>query len=484
MNIISYFKEFLEKNFMDFLNNYFHDGKYWYKLSDFSNYFSFMKDLDYFSNSFLKDVIIAYFEYIDNVFFHSSYRKNFCESKGFYERKNFVTIFGNISFKRRYYYDKNSNEHFFFVDFFLGLPKRKRFDPIVCSEIVDKASLFSYSKSGHLVAEKIGNKLNNNFFISRATARNIVLSFDPIIKEEKETRRIERLFIMLDEKFIPSQFNNNKDHMIKAAVLFEGSKLEYKSKRKPNSMDRYRLVNSHTCASITNTLLKDTLDFIYNTYDVNYLKELYFMGDCASWITNFPKSSWFKFNEDTIITFSMDGYHFSQAINNITTVKYPEWRDSLLDLVLNDDKELFKDFTLSFMDKHKDRTNTIIRNMEYILNNWNYRQNYQNHSFLKCSMESHISHIFADLFTSRPKAYSAKGLEKLLKIRLLKMNGYNLKEIYLNSFNKTNKERIQMEKKIKHNELNYHSNESVYAKEYSIDSEVYYPFEHNVIKFI
>ena len=46
-------------------------------------------------------------------------------------------------------------------------------------------------------------------------------------------------------------------------------------------------------------------------------------------------------------------------------------------------------------------------------------------------MESHISHIFADLFTSRPKAYSKKGLRKLLELRLLKVNGINIKELYL-----------------------------------------------------
>ena len=54
---------------------------------------------------------------------------------------------------------------------------------------------------------------------------------------------------------------------------------------------------------------------------------------------------------------------------------------------------------------------------------------------MKCSMESHISHIFADLFTSRPKAYSKKGLTQLLKLRLLKINNKNIKELYLNQLN-------------------------------------------------
>ena len=51
-------------------------------------------------------------------------------------------------------------------------------------------------------------------------------------------------------------------------------------------------------------------------------------------------------------------------------------------------------------------------------------------------MESHISHIFADLFTSRPKAYSKNGLMQLLKLRLLKVNGKDIKKEYLNQYKK------------------------------------------------
>ena len=68
-------------------------------------------------------------------------------------------------------------------------------------------------------------------------------------------------------------------------------------------------------------------------------------------------------------------------------------------------------------------------------NYWEPRQLYQSKSFLKCSMESHISHIFANIFTSRPKAYSKKGLKQLLKLRLLKINGQNIKELYFNGLN-------------------------------------------------
>ena len=115
--------------------------------------------------------------------------------------------------------------------------------------------------------------------------------------------------------------------------------------------------------------------------------------------------------------------------------------------VLDNNKNDFTRLCNEFLDLYPERTEVIESKRNYILNNWNARQLYQNNPYMKCSMESHISHIFADIFTSRPKAYSKKGLRQLLKLRLLKINGKNIKELYLNQLNSNiilsiNKEKI------------------------------------------
>lgn len=431
MNIISHFNQILEENFNNYLKKYFNTLSYCNKSGSFINYFNFINDLDNFSDSFIKDVIKGYFEYIDDIFFNSYYRKKYCASNGFYIRKNYVTLFGEITFKRRYYYDNKTKEWFFFTDLFLGLPKRKHFDPFVCADICEYSTSNSYAKTGKLISEKIGKRTSNNIKISRATARNIVIAFNPELDLEKEEKRIEKLFVMLDEKFVGSQFNDGKDHMIKASVIFESTQLEYKTKRKPNSMNRYKLINSHVCASIDNDLINETVDYIYNTYNTDYIKEIIFMGDCANWIKNFPKSFWFKFNPETKVQFAMDGFHFSQALKHLTTNKNNDVYEALLEIVRKNDKENFTILCEQFKDLCPERSETIYNKMNYILNNWNERQLYQNNPYMKCSMESHISHIFADIFTSRPKAYSKKGLRKLLQLRVLKTNGINIKALYL-----------------------------------------------------
>ena len=75
MNIISYFKQILEQNFNNFIKKYFEQSNYWHKSSNVNNYINFMTDLDSFNYSLITDIIKSYFEYIDEIFFNTSYRK-------------------------------------------------------------------------------------------------------------------------------------------------------------------------------------------------------------------------------------------------------------------------------------------------------------------------------------------------------------------------------------------------------------------------
>ena len=152
----------------------------------------------------------------------------------------------------------------------------------------------------------------------------------------------------------------------------------------------------------------------------------------AGWIKEFPKSNWFKFTSDTKVQFAMDNFHFKQALINLTTKKNNDIYEALLESVNSNNKKDFKLLIEQFKDLNQDRIETIENKEKYILNNWKERQTYLNNKYMRCSMESHISHILADLFTARPKAYSKKGLNHLLKLRLLKVNGTDIKKLYLN----------------------------------------------------
>ena len=407
-----------------------------HSIFSFNNYIDLVKSIDDISYDFSTFLYSSFIEHIDDAFFNSSYRRQFCDVINISER-NLITLFGEVSFKRRYYHDNFKNENYYFADNVLNIKPYSRFDPFVCAKICEVSSHDSYAKAGRTVSELIGKRLKFNdnldkILINRATARSIVMNFDiPNIEYcERETKK--KLFVMLDEKWVHSQFNNNKDFMVKAVVIFEDIEQVYKHTQNTSKI-RYKLLGKHVLASIDNDLKQQVDDYIFNTYNTDDIDEIVFMGDCASWIKAFPDS--FKYHKNMKITFSMDGFHFAQALQHICTKKYPQFIDTLklyCSLNLKDD---FIKVCDSIIQLDPSRFDTIIEKRDYILNNWDYVQVYFNNNPMKCCMESNISHCFADLFTSRPRAYSERGLRQLLKLRLLKVNNQDIQKIYFGVLN-------------------------------------------------
>ena len=435
MKIIPQIIDNLKKNIEENIKNY--------KLNNlitanavftFENYIKTMKCIDDISYNFSTFLYKTFIEEIDNAFYNSNYRKKYCDVISVGER-NIITLFGEVTFKRRYYHDNIKNRNYYYADNVLNIKPYSRFDPFVCAKICEVSSHDSYAKAGRTVSELIGKRLKfsddaDRFLINRAQARNIVMNFDipELGYEERPTNK--KLYVMLDEKWVHSQNNNGEDFMVKAVVVFEDIEKVYKKSKKKNSKIRYKLKGKRVLASIDNDLQQQVDDYIYNTYIVEDIDEIVFMGDCATWIKAFPNG--FKYHKDMKITFSMDGFHLAQAITNIATKAYPEVQAALKQACYDNNMEDFIYLCDSLIELKPSRAETINKKKEYILNNWKYIQIYYHKNPMKCSMEAHISHCFADIFTSRPRAYSEKGLRHLLKLRLLKLNNVDIQLTYFN----------------------------------------------------
>lgn len=154
------------------------------------------------------------------------------------------------------------------------------------------------------------------------------------------------------------------------------------------------------------------------------------MSDGAKWIKNL--AVYFKLNSNTHVIFALDKFHFKQAIHHICLNKSLE--DLVCSYILNNNRKAFKSTCNQLINSFPHRKETIISKKEYILNNWNNILNLYKFN-LSCPMESQISHNIAYLLSSRPKGYSLKMLDKILKIRLLYKNNENIKFLYLNNYN-------------------------------------------------
>lgn len=384
------------------------------------NYVNLLSNLDNSLCNIAKQSLITCFESIDKSFKYSLERKRKYEIKSFHPR-TILTVFGEITFYRTFYKSKLTGKNFCYVDRLLGLHKYDYFDPYLKSIVIEYSSFNSYPKVAKYLNDLIGNRVSINDkqkYFSRQTIRNIILNSNlSIVNYDPKPVTPETLYIIADEKWIPTQNNDNNKIMEKSVVIFEGIK-------------NHKLLNKRIFASNDNSFINDSLDYLFYTYDIDKIKNIFVMGDGAKWIYKLKHE--YKIASHINVTFCLDKFHFKQAIHHMCLNK--ELEDILTFYVLNDMKNDFTDYCSSLIDSFPHRTETINLKMNYILNNWNNINNLYSNN-LSCPMESQISHNIADLFTSRPKAYSVNMINKLIEIRLHYKNNDNLKELYLNNFN-------------------------------------------------
>ena len=410
------------------------------------NYIDIISSIDETLCDIAKNSLIAIFKSIDESYSASTERKSKYHIKA-HTTRTILTIFGEITFTRITYVSKLNKKSYCFLDRYLGLEKYDYFDPYIKASIIEEASNTSIPIACKKINDLIGNRVSievKEQFLTRQTVRNIILKSKISSVEIPEAETPDNLYIMMDEKWVHTQRNNNKDVMIKSMVTFE------------NSISG-KLINKHIFAGKNNECIDSCLNFVYKHYDLDKVKNIYFMGDGAKWIKATPSE--FKTNATTNILFCLDKFHFKQALHHICLDKQLEY--ILESYVINNDKSNFKLACESLIQSSLHREETITKKKDYILNNWKPILNLYNNR-LKCPMESQISHNLAYLLTSRPKGYSLKMLDKILELRLLNRNNQNIKLLFLNNINKKekevlNKNNLDMDylEKDKHSNLNY-----------------------------
>jgi len=424
MNILSQNYNNLLKNlifniFTDNLKN---------KLDTFSNdnvfnYIDLLSSLDESLCSIARESLVNIFESLDKSFSNSIDRKRKYDIKSHHPR-TILTIFGEITFTRTFYQSKLDNKLYCFVDRHLGLHKYDYFDPYLKALVVDYSANNSMPKTAIYINNLIGNRISINDkikYLSRQSIRNIIL-FAKLsqVSNDFKNETPKSIHIIADEKWIHTQNNNDNDVMEKSIVLFE-------------TIKNKKLYNKQIFASLDQSFIDDCLDYIYDTYDIDKIKHIFVMGDGASWIKNLRHQ--FNFNSNIHVVSGLDKFHFKQAIHHICLNK--DLENIVISYILNNKKKFFIEVCNLLINSYPHRSETIESRKQYILNNWTNINNFYKYN-LSCPMESQISHNLADLFTSRPKAYSIKMINKLTQIRLLFKNNHNIKQLYLNNFNSNN----------------------------------------------
>ena len=390
-----------------------------------TRYLALISNLQNSIRNIVKSAIVSLFETLDAEYKDSKDRLLYYYINKTNVKRTIITVVGEISFERTYYKDKNTGKCFFYIDSLFNLPKYDHYDSIVKGIAIDNAFHTSQAQSARTTSALISDVTYFSDYdvlkdIPRQSIFNWIKKWNVpnIIPESIDTP--ENLYVMADEKYIGCQDLEN-NLMIKSFVTFEGIEQVGKHRRK--------LLNRSVFSCNTPSAWAPFMDFIAKKYDFSKIKNIYLLGDGASWIREGTKE--LRLHPINNVNFYLCEFHFKQAIHHLTTDK--DERKELIQLVQKDTKKAFVDKINSIILDNPERKETLTKKLNYLSKNYAAIKRMLALDF-GSSMESHISHLIASFFAARPKGYSSKNIDKYLKLNDFKNNNYNIFNIYMNSY--------------------------------------------------
>ena len=331
------------------------------------------------------------------------------------DKREIFTKFGVLTYHRTYFYDKKNDTYIYLVDTVLGIDPYDRISTAVAADMVEYSGDNSYAKS---------SQYTTGGLISRQTVMNKTRK----LKEEKlkmeaegPKRKIPVIHIDADEDHVALQ--NGKNAIVPLITIYEGTKRIGKRGEciNPYHIHGYGQNPEETWLKVAN--------YIYDRYDIDYLKRIYIHGDGALWIKTgqewLPKSK-----------MVLDKYHLNKAILKATAGQ-EQYRKSIYRSIYEGNWIEFCKLVTEL--KHgvqsPKKRERIHEFRTYIKNNWEAITIYKEEGVSGSCTEGHISHILSSRFSSRPMGWSKKGLKTIADIRIYCQNGG---KITPNHFTKVN----------------------------------------------
>lgn len=348
-----------------------------------------------------RKTLVGILETIDTILFENKRRKLEYETKDL-RKRTLITEYGNIEYMRRYYRNKQTNEYIYLADEKMGIEKNERITKDVQSKIIELAHNVSYSKAGKkAVASEI---------ISPTTVMHKVRQEELKVETKEEKKQIKRLYIEADEDHVSQR--GKKVGMPKLIYVHEGTYTKGK---------RNILKNVHYIGSLgknSEELWLEVAEYIDKKYDMKTIEKVYIGGDGAAWIKE--GLNWIDKSE-----FVLDRFHLLKYINQ-ATVEFPQYRNKLwYNINVYDPisvENIFKEIINKTTDER--RKEKVIDSYKYIKRQWKGIEIYETDGkYLKgCSAEGHISHVYADRMSSRPRTWSDDGIDKMSRLRVFVSN--------------------------------------------------------------
>ena len=394
----------------------------------------------------IRNQLVEYLEEMDRKFRYSEDRLNKYYVKNT-RKRTLITMYGEITFRRTQYINLSTKKPYCYVDDKLGIDSRIRYTNDVaayCMEAyADENSMIKVGKEvGNLIHAKFSLDKNDDYAIPRQTVQRMLKRVKATyIKPLQEKKRVEDIYILMDEKYLPDHNDPNKPgskkkkKMTKVAMIVEGL---------DTSNKRHKYLGVSFCSLYKGDFSLRLLEHLNDRYDLEYLKHIHVLADGGTWIKtvsdeiSVPNAKLRKY---------LCKFHFHQALNRIFTCK--DIYDLAIDYIYHDKQEdLYELFNATLKsvkeelnintkedEESSSRYTNLKNNINYIKNNYSEIMNMISLENMNCAMEQCISHHICSEFSNVPKVYSGDNLNLYLSMRDNYRNKENIKMIYLLALN-------------------------------------------------
>ena len=394
----------------------------------------------------IRNQLVEYLEEMDRKFRYSEDRLNKYYVKNT-RKRTLVTMYGEITFRRTQYINLSTKKSYCYIDDKLGIDSRIRYTNDVaayCFEAyADENSMIKVGKEvGNLIHAKFSLDKNDDYAIPRQTIQRMLKRVKATyIKPLQEKKKVEDIYILMDEKYLPDHNDPNKPgskkkkKMTKVAMVVEGL---------DTSNKRHKYLGVSFCSLYKGDFSLRLLEHLNDRYDLEYLKHIHVLADGGTWI---------KTVSDEIsvpnakLTKYLCKFHFHQALNRIFPIK--DIYDLAIDYIYHDKQEDLYELFNATLESIKEELNintkedeesssrykSLKNNINYIKNNYSEIMNMISLENMNCAMEQCISHHICSEFSNVPKVYSGDNLNLYLSMRDNYRNKENIKMIYLLALN-------------------------------------------------
>ena len=381
--------------------------------------------------------------YAEEIIFNLKERKKEFESLEIDDRK-IISIFGEIDFKRRYYINKTTNERVYLLDEYFKIAPKERLLENVETNLIEEAIETNYERAGKVVAYKTE--------ISKQTVMNKISELRINLDEEKvATKRVvDNIYCIADEDHVHLQRGGIEEPrliVVYDSIVRDGKRTKLCNKKHFGGVYKGKI----------DDLWEEVLTYLDNTYELEKVQHIYILGDGANWIKTglewIPKS-----------INVLDKFHLIKAVNAIVgkenkenALEKAEYKRRIYTSFYRQNFKETKEIVYEILSEEMEETvrkrkekllKYILNNKEGISNLYKYQKELHG-----CSAEGHVSHLYSARLSSRPLGWKVINVNNISKLRLIKADNKEIKDIVHNKrkiieFKEIEKIRNQANKKI------------------------------------